>query len=343
VGGEETRVRALVTGGGGFVGGALARRLVADGWDVRSFARGEYRDLADAGIDARRGDLADADAVSGATEGCDAVFHVAAKAGVWGPHEEYHRANVVGTKNVLSACQAHGVRRLVHTSTPSVVYDGQDQEGLDESAPYTAAFLCAYPETKATAERAVLAANTPELTTVALRPHLVWGPGDRHLVPRILERGRAGQLRRIGSRPCLVDASYIDNVVDAHVAAASAESAACGGRAYFIANDEPIAIADLVDRILAAGGLPPVTRTIPVPVAYAAGAVLETIYTLLGKTAEPRMTRFVARQLSTAHWFDLSAARRDLKWAPRISMDEGMQRLADSLAQTGPSAQRAAS
>ncbi len=323
-----TARRALVTGGGGFVGGALVRRLIADGWEVRSLARGMYPELLAIGVDARRGDLADAAAVHEAASGCDVVFHVAAKAGVWGPHDDYHRANVLGTENVLAACRALDVPRLVHTSTPSVVYDGRDQEGLDETAPYPTTFLCAYPATKAAAERAVLAANGDGLTTVALRPHLVWGPGDRHLVPRIIERGRAGQLRRVGSRTCLVDASYVDNVVDAHVAAATADPAQCGGNAYFIANDEPLPIADLVDRILAAGGLPPVTRTVPAPVAYAAGAVLETAYRVLGKSDEPRMTRFVARQLSTAHWFDLSAAKRDLGWRPRVSTDEGMERLA---------------
>jgi nucleoside-diphosphate-sugar epimerase len=328
-------MRALVTGGGGFVGGALARRLVDDGWDVRSFARGDYPELADAGIEARRGDLADEAAVREAVGGCDVVFHVAAKAGVWGPYEDYRLANVVGTENVIAACREHGVARLVHTSTPSVVYDGRDQEGLDESAPYPFEYLCAYPETKALAERSVLDANGNDLTTVALRPHLVWGPGDRHLVPRILERGRAGQLRRVGRRPCLVDASYIDNVVDAHVAAASTDAAACGGRAYFIANDEPVPIAELIDRILAAGGQPPVARTVPVGLAYAAGAMLEGIYRVLGKSDEPRMTRFVALQLSTAHWFDLSAAKRDLGWAPRVSTDEGMERLAAWLRGTG--------
>jgi nucleoside-diphosphate-sugar epimerase len=328
-------VKALVTGGGGFVGGALARRLRDEGWDVVSLARGDYPWLAEIGVDARRGDVADTGAVAAAAAGCDVVFHVAAKAGVWGPYEDYHRPNVVGTRNVVAACREHRVPRLVHTSSPSVVYDGSDQEGVDESAPYPETFLCAYPETKAEAERDVLAANGGGLTTVALRPHLVWGPGDRHLVPRILERGRKGQLRRIGSRPCLVDASYVDNVVDVHLAAAMAPAESCAGKAYFVANGEPIPVFELIDRILAAGGLPPVEREIPVGVASAAGAVLEWVYRLTGRRDEPRMTRFVARQLSTAHWFDLSAAERDLGWTPRVTTDEGMERLAAWLREEG--------
>jgi len=321
-------VRALVTGGGGFLGGALVRRLVADGCAVRTLARGDYPWLVQLGVDARRGDLADAAAVRAAAEACDVVFHVAAKAGVWGRREEYVRANVVGTRNVVAACRAAGVPRLVHTSTPSVVHDGGDQAGVDASAPYAPRFLCAYPETKAQAERDVLAANDGDLVTVALRPHLVWGPGDRHLVPRILDRARRGRLRRVGSRPCLVDATYVENAVDAHVCAAAAPAGACGGRAYFVANDEPLPVAVLIDRILAAADLPPVRRGVPARVAYAAGAVLETLYRLLGRDDEPPLTRFVAVQLSTAHWFDLGATRRDLAWAPRVSTEEGLRRLA---------------
>ncbi len=323
-------MKALVTGGGGFLGGALVRRLVADGAEVRSLARGDYPWLRELGVDARRGDVADAAAVRGAARGCDVVFHVAAKAGVWGPRAEYVRANVEGTRNVLAACRAEGVPRLVHTSTPSVVHDGGDQDGVDESAPYAARFLCPYPETKALAEREVLAANGPGLATVALRPHLVWGPRDTHLVPMLLDRARSGRLRRVGSRPCLVDTTYVENAVDAHLAAAArlAPGAACAGRAYFVANGEPLPVSEIIDRILAAGGLPPVSRRISARGAFALGAVLEAAYRVLGRRDEPPMTRFVARQLATAHWFRLDAARRDLGWEPRVTIAEGLERLA---------------
>ena len=236
-------MNALVTGGGGFLGGAIVRRLRARGDEVRSLSRGRYPALRRPRRQQIQGDVADAGAVDAAVAGCDVVFHVAAKAGVWGRYAEYHRANVVGTENVLAACRRHGVRRLVYTSSPSVVFDGRDMEGVDESVPYPAHYEAHYPQTKAEAERLVLAANGPDLATVALRPHLIWGPGDNHLVPRILARGRAGRLRRIGRANKLIDSIYIDNAADAHLLAADrlAPGSPVAGKAYFISNGEPIA------------------------------------------------------------------------------------------------------
>ncbi len=175
-------MRALVTGGGGFLGSAIARKLVARGDAVRSLARGDYPSLRTLGIETIRGDVADPENVRRAAEGCDIIFHVAAKAGVWGPFADYYRANVEGTRNVISACRALGIHRLVYTSSPSVVFNGRDMEGVDESAPYPAHHEAPYAATKAEAERLVLAANVPDLAVVALRPHLIWGPGDNHLV-----------------------------------------------------------------------------------------------------------------------------------------------------------------
>jgi nucleoside-diphosphate-sugar epimerase len=321
---------ALVTGGGGFLGGAVVRRLVDRGDAVRSLARGDYPALRELGVEIIRGDLADRETVLRAIEGCDLVFHVAAKAGVWGPSKEYYRVNVEGTRHILDACRAAGVRRLVSTSSPSVVFDGRDMEGIDESAPYPAHFEAPYPQTKAEAERLVLTANGPDLATVALRPHLIWGPGDNHLVPRILARGRAGKLRRIGRAIKLIDATYIDNAADAHLLAADrlAPGSPVAGRAYFIAQGEPIPLWDLVNKILAAGGLPPVTRTVPLPLAEAAAALCEAAYRAAGASTEPPLTRFVVRELATAHWFNLDAARRDLGYRPAVSTAEGLERLA---------------
>ncbi len=323
-------MNVLVTGGGGFLGRAIVQRLRERGDRVRSLARNLYPELEALGVEQLRGDLADAATATEAAAGCELVFHVAAKAGVWGDYQDYYRANVVGTANVIAACRAHGIDRLVYTSSPSVVFDGKDMEGVDESVPYPAHFEAHYPRTKAEAEQLVLAANGPMLATTALRPHLIWGPGDNHLVPRILDRGRRGRLRRIGNRPNLVDTLYIDNAADAHLQAADALAVGSpvAGKAYFLAQGEPKPVWEVVDRILAAGGLPPVTRVISPRVAYAAGWLLEKTYSLLRLSGEPPMTRFVARELSTAHWFDLSAARRDFGYHPRISFDEGMQRLA---------------
>jgi nucleoside-diphosphate-sugar epimerase len=326
-------MRALVTGGGGFLGGAIVRLLVARGDSVRSLSRGRYHALEALGVEQVQGDVADPAAVSLAADGRDVVFHVAAKAGLGGRYADYHRANVVGTENVVAACRECGVGRLVHTSSPSVVFDGRDMEGADESAPYPSHYHAHYPATKAAAERLVLAANSPALATVALRPHLIWGPGDNHLVPRILARGRAGKLRRIGRGNKLIDSTYVDNAAEAHLLAADrlAPGAAPAGRAYFISNGEPVPVWDLVDRILKAGGLPPVTRRVPFWLAYSAGWALENAYALFRPDAEPPMTRFLARELATAHWFDLSAARRDLGYVPRVSLEEGLRRLEESL------------
>lgn len=326
-------MKALVTGGGGFLGLAIVRQLRDRGYEVRSLTRGHYDVLDDLGVEAHRGDLSDAGTVSKATDGCDVVFHVAAKAGVWGSYESYRQTNLVGTENVIAACRAHGVSRLIYTSTPSVVHSGADVEGVDESAPYADHYETAYPQTKAEAEKAVLAANGAELATVALRPHLIWGPGDNHLVPRILDRQRRGKLRIVGPGDRLIDGTYIDNAADAHLNALDrlTPDAACAGRAFFITNDEPIATKDLINRICVAGGLDPCERHIPAGVAWTVGAILEFAYRLLRREDEPMMTRFVARQLSTAHWYDISAAKRDLGYTPKISIDEGMERLARSL------------
>jgi nucleoside-diphosphate-sugar epimerase len=322
-------MKALVTGGGGFLGQAVVRRLLQRGYAVRSFSRREYPELSALGVEQCQGELANAGLVCAAAEGRDIIFHIGAKAGVWGAYKDFYRANVVGTQNVIAACRRHRIGRLVHTSSPSVVFDGRDMEGVNESAPYPEHFEAFYPQTKAEAERLVLAANDAELATVVLRPHLIWGPGDNHLVPRILARGRAGALRRIGDRPCLVDTIYIDNAAEAHLLAAErlALSSLVAGRAYFLAQGEPKPLWEIVNRILAAGGLPPVTRSITPERAYKIGWLLEKLYGLLRLSGEPRLTRFVARELSTAHWFDLSAARRDFGYAPRVSFDEGMVRL----------------
>jgi nucleoside-diphosphate-sugar epimerase len=309
------------------------RLLVARGDSVRSLTRSRYPWLDEFGVEQCLGDLADPDAVAKAAAGCDVVFHVAAKAGVWGRHADYFSANVTGTENVIAACRKHGVPRLVHTSTPSVVHAGGDIAGADESLPYPPHFPAPYPETKAIAEKAVLAANGPDLATVALRPHLVWGPGDPHLIPRIIARGKAGKLRRIGTRPVTVDVTYVDNAADAHILAADklAPGSPAAGRAYFLSNGEPVELWDFINRILALAGVPPVTRSVSVWKAKLAGRVLEGVYGLFRLAGEPPMTRFVADQLSTSHWYDITAAKRDLGYEPRVSIEEGLKRLAGTL------------
>lgn len=330
-------MKALVTGGGGFLGGAVVRLLRGRGDDVRSFTRSAYPWLDELGVEQSLGDLADPEAVERAVAGCDIVFHVAARAGVWGRRSAFFATNVTGTENVIAACRKHGVRKLVYTSTPSVVHASGDIEGGNESLPYPKHFDAYYQESKAVAERAVLAANGPEVATVALRPHLIFGPSDPHLIPRILEKGRAGKLRRIGSRPVKVDVTYIDNAADAHLNAADAldVGSPCAGKAYFISNDEPVVLWDFINRVLAEAGLPPVARTISAWKARFAGRVLEWLYWALRLSGEPPMTRFVAVQLSTSHWYDLTAAKRDLGYAPRVSVEDGLKRLGERLRANG--------
>lgn len=330
-------MKALVTGGGGFLGGAIVRMLTERGDHVVSYSRNSYQLLAALGVHQLCGDIADQAALTAAAQGCDIIFHVAAKAGIWGSYEEYHRANVTGTEAVIAACRANGIERLVATGSPSVVFDGSDIEGGNESLPYPDHYEAHYPQTKMLAERLVLAANSPDLATVSLRPHLIWGPGDNHLVPRIIAKARAGKLRRIGNRTCLADTVYIDNAAKAHLLAADRlhPGSQVAGRAYFITNDEPVPLWDMVDRILAAGGLPPVTGCISAQFARMIGVGCEKIWGGLRLPGEPPMTRFVANELSTAHWFDISAAKRDLGYYPEISLEEGLKRLREWLPSSG--------
>lgn len=331
---------ALVTGGGGFLGRAIVEQLLALGWRVRTLARGDYPELRALGADVRRGDVADPAAVAPSAASCDVVFHVAAKAGYWGAYGAYHLANVVGTRTVLEACRAGGVPRLVFTSSPSVVFGGADMEGADESAPYPPRYASHYSATKAEAERMVLAANCASLRTVALRPHLVWGPRDTHILPRLAARARAGKLRQVGDGTNRVDATYIDNAAAAHLLAEEAlrTRPQAAGRAYFIANGEPLPAWELINRLLEAAGAPRVTRRISHRAARAIGASLEVIHTLLPMLSEPRMTRFLADELATSHWFDLSAAREQLGYRPRVTTEEGLRRLREWHASQHPSA-----
>jgi nucleoside-diphosphate-sugar epimerase len=326
-------MKALVTGGGGFLGKAIVSQLLARGDKVCSFSRGEYPDLRKLGVDVVQGDISNARAVASAAKGCDIVFHVAARTGIWGPYEEYYRTNVTGTENVIAACRQHGITRLVYTSTPSVVHAGGDVEGINESAPYPERFETHYPKTKAIAEQMVLNADGDELATVAIRPHLIWGPGDPNFLPRFLERAKSGRLRKVGKKPYLVDCLYIDNAAKAHLLAADrlAPGSTIAGKAYFISQGEPIDIAELMSRIIGTAGFPPINRSIPPAVAYLAGWLLEMIYTLFRIQKEPPMTRFLAKQLSTSHWFDITAARRDLDYHPTISIEQGLKRLEEWL------------
>jgi nucleoside-diphosphate-sugar epimerase len=326
----------LVTGGGGFLGSAIIRMLATRGDAVRSFSRSRYPHLEALRVDQIQGDLADAESLQQACRGVDLVFHVASKTGVWGPYNAFHQANVVGTRNVLNACRTSGVRHLVYTSSPSVVFDGSDMEGVDESVPYPQTYHAHYPRTKAMAEQLVRDAAGSTLRTITLRPHLIWGPADNHLVPRIIQRAR--RLRIIGEGKNKVDTIYVDNAAHAHILAAEKliDRPQLSGRVYFISQDEPIGLWDMVNAILAAADLPPVKRRISVASARRIGGLLEWAYRTFRLPGEPQMTRFVAEELATSHWFDIRAARKDLGYRPQISTEEGLLRLRQWLREEKP-------
>jgi nucleoside-diphosphate-sugar epimerase len=328
----------LVTGGTGFLGRVLVGRLLAQGRTVSVLARSPAPDLESRGVRFVRAEIQDGAAVAEACRGMETVFHVAARVGVWGPYNEFFRANVLGTRAVLAGCRAQGVRRLIYTSTPSVVYNGRDLAGADESLPLTKECPSPYPLTKALAEAEVLAANGADFRTVALRPHLIWGPGDPHLVPRILARARAGRLRIVGEGKNRVDMVHVENAADAHLDAERALSrsdAAAAGRAYFITNGEPVVLWDWINALLVALGEKPVTRKISLGAASTVGLACETVWRLLRLGGEPPMTRFVAAELAKEHWFDITAARRDLGYTPRVGMAEGTAALAALLRGNG--------
>ncbi len=329
-------MKILVTGGGGFLGQALCRGLLERGHEVASFSRSRHAALDALGVRQLQGDLADRDAVLAAfAEGFDAVLHNAAKAGAWGSHASYFSANVLGTRNVIAACRAHGIGKLVHTSTPSVAHRATHPvEGASaDDVPYGEGVKAHYAATKIIAEREVLAANDALLATVALRPRLIWGPGDTQILPKLVERARAGRLRLVGSGDNLVDTTYIDNAARAHVDALEHlhPGAACAGRAYFISNGEPWPLREVLNGLLRAAGAPEVHGTIPFRAAYALGAACEGLWTALPLRGDPPMTRFLAEQLSTAHWYSMAPAARDFGYAPTVTMTDGLARLQASL------------
>jgi nucleoside-diphosphate-sugar epimerase len=322
-------MRALVTGAGGFLGQYIVEQLLARGDQVRAFARGHYPALAALGAQTLRGDLRDRAAAMDACRDVDVVFHAAGIAGIWGPWEQFHGINTVGTRNIIAGCLAHSVPKLVYTSSPSVTFDGGDQCGVDESVPYPKHWLCHYAETKAMAEQEVLAANHRHgLATCALRPHLIWGPRDTQLIPRLIARAKAGQLRRVGAGDNKIDVIYVENAAAAHLAAASAltPGGPVAGKAYFISQGEPVTCWPWIDQLLGRAGLPPVTKGISAAAAWKVGHAMELMYRALGRQSEPRMTRFLAAQLSRSHYYNITAARRDFGFAPAISTAEGLAR-----------------
>lgn len=325
-------MRLLVTGGGGFLGTHIIKELLKNPtYMVTNFSRHSYPHLEDMGVPTIKGDLRKKEDVERALDhGFDAIFHVAALAGVWGKYQDYFDINYIGTKNLLEAARDRGIQKFIYTSTPSVVFNKDDLLGVDESCPYAVKFLNAYSETKTMAEKLVLEFNNSStFLTCAIRPHLIWGPGDPHIFPRLIQKGKEGKLRIVGDGKNLVDIVYVENAALAHVQAflhLKAGSPVCGN-AYFIGQEKPVVLWDFINEVLGFVKVPPVMKSIDIGVAYRLGQILEFIFKFLGiNKPEPPMTRFVALNLGKSHYFSHEKAKRDFGYIPLITIEEGLKR-----------------
>ncbi|MGN6742635.1 MAG: NAD-dependent epimerase/dehydratase family protein [Amnibacterium sp.] len=315
--------RVLVTGASGYLGAAVARALVAAGHGVRTLQR---RPSGVAGARDVLGSVTDASARRAALEGAEAVVHLAAKVSLAGDAAEFAAVNVAGTRGLLDDAAAAGVDRFVLVSSPSVAHTGEAIQGDPARPAEPERARGEYARTKAAAELLALAADRPGFAVLAVRPHLVWGPGDPQLVARIQERARRGRLPVVGSGAALVDTCYLDDAVSGILAALDALPRV-HGRAYVLTSGEPRPIGELIAGICAAAGVPAPRRHVPARLARAAGALVEAVWRVRPGEDEPPMTRFLAEQLSTAHWFDQRATRTDLEWVPPVGVTRGLARL----------------
>jgi nucleoside-diphosphate-sugar epimerase len=315
-------MKALVTGGGGFLGRAIVEQLLQRGDNVTVFARGTYPFLAEAGVQLIRGDIQDFTAITRACKGMDAVFHVAAKAGLWGDWDNFYGVNVIGTENVINACLENQVPRLIYTSSPSVIFDGTDQCGVDEKVSYPARYENPYPHTKALGEQRILEANCPDLLTTSLRPHLIFGPRDNHLLPNLLARAREGKVPQVGDGTNKVDLTYVDDAARAHLLAANSlePDSPVAGSAYFITQDEPVILWPWINSLLTALDIKPIRMKLPLWLARTAGALLVAVYRSLRLKGEPRITPFLASELAQNHYYNISRAKHDLGYQPAFTM-----------------------
>lgn len=319
-------MKILITGAAGFLGRHLSKSLQAKGHEVTNFSRGQYPDLLENGIKTICGDISDAAIVEAALIGFDAVFHVASKVGIWGKYDDYYKTNVIGTQNIIDACKKQGIKKLIYTSSPSVVFGTESLAGVGEEQGYPSKYISSYAKTKALAEKRILEANSSSLSTVALRPHLIFGPGDHHIFPRIVKKARAGALKRIGDGKNLVDVIYVKNAVDAHISAFEklGPDSNIAGKAYFLGQEKPVNLWDFIDDILVRHKVEPLTDNISGKAAYRIGWLMEKGYGILGIKSEPPMTRFMALQLSCSHYFNHENAEKDLGYKPRIHIKEAL-------------------
>lgn len=329
-------MRVFVTGGGGFLGSYVVKDLIRERHAVVSFQRSAHPELFELGVQVIQGSIGDGAALVRAMQSCDAVIHIAAKAGVWGPKEMYYSVNVTGTRNVLHAMEANHIHKLVYCSSPSVVFDGNSFEGQDESLPYGKNWTSTYPATKAIAEKMVLDwGRSGKGRVIALRPHLMWGTGDPHLFPTVIERVKAGRLRVIGDGRNRVDTTRVENAAVAHLLALNAlDRDHAVNRPYFISQGEEHLLWDWMNSVFRAVNVPPVTKHFPFPLAYCIGGIMEWAWRLAGSRKIPPMTRFVACAMAKNHWFSIESARRELGYCPdKFPTEEGIKLYANAWAE----------
>lgn len=329
-------MRALVTGGGGFLGRYIVEQLLARGDEVTVFARGNYPELVALGARLIRGDIRDRAAITAACRGIETVFHTAALEGMWGHWMDFYTVNVGGTENVLAACEANEVVKLIYTSSPSVIFDNQPHEAVNEYRPYPLHYESPYAQTKAMAEQLVHKAGKRNgLLTVSLRPHLIWGPRDTHLLPALIARAQAGQLVQVGEGTNRVDLTFVEDAARAHLLAADAlkPKSSLIGSIYFISQDEPVLLWPWISDLLRDLGLPPIRRHISLQMARTAGAFWETVYRVLRLKGEPRITRFLASELALSHYYDISRAKSAFDYAPQFTMAQAREKTLAWLAQ----------
>jgi len=315
-------VKVLVTGASSLIGRHAVRRLVDRGDAVTTFQRNP------AGLNTREvlGSVDDPTAAAEACSGQDVVIHLAARVGVTGRWEDYESVNVRGTVVVLEQARANGVQAFVHVSSPSVAHSGDPLVGSGAGPADPEDARGHYATSKALAEQHALAASSVAMPVVAIRPHLVWGPGDTQLIGRIIERALSGRLALVGAGTALIDTTCVANAADALVAAVD-QAPGLGGRALVVSNGEPRMVQEVVSRIVRVAGLDWSPRHVPARLAVVAGHIVEAAWERLDRNDDPPMTSFLAEQLSTAHWFDQRETRDALGWRPSVSLDSGFVEL----------------
>lgn len=323
------KVKILVTGAGGFLGGYIARELHQNDYEVHSFSRSKYQILEQMGVIEHQGNLENFENIKNALVGMDGVIHCASKVGMNGNYQDFYNANVIGTENVIRAMKELGIKKLVYTSTPSVVFGKDDLINADETTPYPDKYLSAYAQTKMLAEKKVIEANDANFWSISLRPHLVFGPGDLNLIPRLLEARKKNKLKIVGDGKNLVDVLYVENAANAHILALEAleTNPQVRGQCYFIGQG-PVVLWDFINTILKHKGLPPVKKKIPLKIAYWIGAVIEFFLKITGNAdLHPPMSRFIALQLGKSHCFSHAKAEKDLGFRPKYSIEDAIAKL----------------